>query len=154
MAKPFPIYSNLSSNSQKAFTLYNNKRFGERKQGKVFYSKYEALYLVEAKKAEFINKKLKLKKNEEDDYLVFKDLRKKGYIVKTGLKFGTEFRVYKNKEKHAKWLIDIIANKNKINLKDFISKNRIAHSTGKKLLLAIIDSQQDITYFEISWIKP
>ena len=39
----------------------------------------------------------------------FKDLRKKGYIVKTALKFGADFRVYekgvKPGEDHAKWVV-------------------------------------------------
>ncbi len=155
------IHPNLTSNSQQAFSLENKSRFGEKKSGKIIYTKYEALFLVELKKAES-KKKIKLNNKEKNNYLVFKDLRKKGYIVKTALKFGAEFRVYKKNSGlrkgksplHAKWLLDILTNKNKINLKDFLSKNRIAHSTGKKLLIAIIDSQQDITYFEISWIKP
>jgi len=148
------IQKNLTSNSQKAFTLQNSKQLGEKKQNKIIYSKYEALYLVETKKAEFTGKLPKLKKNEENNYLVFKDLRKKGYIIKTGLKFGTEFRVYKPKDKHARYLLDITTQKQKLNYKDFIAKNRIAHSTGKKLLIAIIDSQQDVSYYEIGWVKP
>tara|TARA_Y100000310_G_C20679775_1_gene815208 strand:+ start:538 stop:978 length:441 start_codon:yes stop_codon:yes gene_type:complete len=142
------IYSDLTSNSQQAFTLFEKSKFGEKKHGKIVYSIYEALYLVETKKAK---SKKKLNKGQQTNYLIFKDLRKKGYIVKTGLKFGCEFRVYKKKDKHARYLVTII--KNKINLKDLISKNRIAHSTGKKLLLAIVDSQKDITYLQIDWTK-
>ena len=92
--------------------------------------------------------------NQENNYLVFKDLRKKAYIVKTGLKFGCEFRVYKKSDKHASYLLEITTDKQKITLKDFISKNRISHSTGKTLLLAILDSQKDITYYNVGWIKP
>lgn len=147
------IHSDLTSNFQKAFTLFAKSKFGEKKSGKIHYSKYEALYLIETKRAES-KKKIKLNIKEKNNYLVFKDLRKKGYIVKTGLKFGAEFRVYKSKkEKHAAWLV-YIPKKQKIDFKDFVSKNRIAHSTGKKLLIAIIDSQQDITYYEVSWLKP
>lgn len=149
------IHSNLTSNSQKAVTLAKNKKFGEYKQGKVIYSKYEALYLVETKKAEFVSKPLKLKADEQNNYFVFRDLRKKGYIVKAGLKFGVEFRVYENlKAKHAKWLVYAAKDSDKINLKDFIAKNRIAHSTGKKILMAVIDSQQDVSYYEVGWVKP
>ena len=151
MKNLFQIHSDLSSNSQKAITLAKNKKLGEIKQGRVIYSKYEALYLIENKKAES-KKKIKLNKQQQNNYLVFKDLRKKGYIIKTGLKFGTEFRVYKKKDKHSNWLVEVIDKK--INLKDFISKNRIAHSIGKKFLLAIVDSQKDITYYEVGWKKP
>jgi len=145
------INSDLTSKSQQAFTLFEKSKFGEKKSGKIIYSIYEAFYLIETKKAES-NKKIKLNKQQQKNYLVFKDLRKKGYIVKTGLKFGTEFRVYKGKSPHAQWLLEIIDKK--INLKEFISKTRISHSTGKTLLLAIIDSQKDLTYYNISWLKP
>jgi tRNA-intron endonuclease len=169
MAKKFPIYliaKQLFSNSQQAVTLTKNKKFGEFKKNKVIYSQYEAFYLIENKKAQLIlkekptsiNKALKIisRKQKEflNNYLVFKDLRKKGYILKTGLKFGAEFRIYNKKEKHALYLTYILNSKQKINLKEFVSKNRIAHSTAKKLLIAIIDSQQDITYYEVNWIKP
>jgi len=80
------IHSNLTSNSQQAFTLQNKSKFGEKKSGKIIYSKYEAFFLVETKKAES-KKKIKLNNKEKNNYLVFKDLRKKGYVVKTALKF-------------------------------------------------------------------
>ena len=147
------IHSNLTSNSQQAFTLFEKSKLGEKKFGKIIYSIYEVFYLVEAKKAK-TKKKIKLNNQQQINYLVFKDLKEKGYIVKTGLKFGVEFRVYKKKDKHASYLLEIATDKQKITLKNFISKNRIAHSTGKTLLLAIIDSQKDITYYNINWAKP
>ena len=147
------IHPDLSSNSQQAFTLFENSKFGEKKSGKIIYSIYEAKYLVETKKAES-KKKIRLNKQQQNNYFVFKDLRKKGYIIKTGLKFGCEFRVYKKSDKHASYLLEITTDKQKITLKEFISKNRISHSTGKILLLAIIDSQKDITYYNVSWMKP
>lgn len=156
---------NLQSTSQQAFTLENNSKFGEKKQGKILYSRYEALYLIESKKAKLTNKKtIKLSGKDKLNYIIFKDLRKKGYIVKTGSKFGIEFRVYKKLKKgvpegakplaHAQWLVHPTTTSNKLNYKDFTAKNRIAHATGKKLLIALIDSQEDITYYEIDWVKP
>jgi len=172
----FPIQiKTLSSNSQQAITLAKNKKLGEFKQNKVIYSPYETFYLIETKKANpYLNQKkisenkaLKIlsKKDKEflNNYLVFKDLRKKGFIPKTGLKFGAEFRVYDKKIKgvkegakplaHASFLTLITSPKQKIKWQEFISKNRIAHSTAKKLLIAIVDSQQDITYYEVNWKK-
>lgn len=145
------IHSNLTSTSQQAFTLENKSRFGEKKQGRIVYSVYEALYLIENKKAVG---KIKLKNKEEtNSYLVFKDLRKKGYIPKAGLKFGADFRVYVKNEKHAKYLVHIVNEKDKIGFKEILTKTRISHSTAKKLLIAIIDSQEDITYLEVDWLK-
>jgi tRNA splicing endonuclease len=36
---------------------------------------------------------------------------------------------------------------------DFASKNRIAHSTKKRLLIAVVDEENDVSYFEINWMK-
>lgn len=161
----FPIYSRanrLSSNSQKALTIADTKKLGEIKNKQVVYTAFEAFYLIKIKKAELIknNKKLTqeqaekvLLKNKElqNKYLVFEYLKNRGYIVKTGLKFGGEFRVYEKNKKHATYITYII-NKN-INIQEFISKNRIAHSTAKKLLLAIIDDEESILFYDVNWTK-
>ncbi len=158
------IYSDLSSNSQQAVTLQRTKNFGEYKNGKVVYSPYEAAYLIEIRKAQLIknNKPLLLNqalkhilrsKDFQNTYLVFKDLRKKGYISKAGLKFGADFRVYVRGEKHAKYLLHLADEKYKVSFKELLTKTRISHSTAKKLLIAIIDTQEDITYLEIDWVK-
>lgn len=166
-SKKFPIHltsNQLSSNSQQAITLANTKKLGEIKNKKTIYSPYEAFYLFEQKKAEIIKKqpltsdqliKLFSKKHKDfyKKYLIFKYLRKKGYIVKTALKFGGEFRIYEKKSKHAKWIVYPIINQ-KINLNDFIAKNRVAHQTAKKLLIAIVDPEEDILFYESDWIKP
>ena len=91
-------------------------------------------------------------------YAVFKDLREKGYIVKTALKFGADFRVYpkgvKPGKKHAKWIVFVEHETGKLTWHEFAAKNRVAHSTRKNLLLAIVDEEGDITYYEVRWIKP
>ena len=165
----FQIYlssDRIFSNSEAAFHLENSKKLGEKTSEKIIYSPFEALFLVETNKAEITkgNKPLSsenlislFSKKHKDfltKYLVFKNLRNKGYIVKTGLKFGSEFRVYdkNNHNKHARWLVYPVKSE-KINLDEFISKNRIAHSTGKKILLAIVDSEEKIIFYEINWLK-
>ena len=170
MQYKFPIYyskDRIFSKSQKAFQLQDSKKFGEKEEGKIIYSSYETLFLIETKKADLIKSKKSIKTEEiiknfsKKDrnfiikYLVFKYLRNKGYIVKTALKFGGVFRVYEknNLGKHAKWLVSPIKQSEKINLEDFISKNRITHSTGKKLLLAIVDQEENISFYETDWIK-
>ena len=160
----------ISSNSQEAFTLQKKSSFGERVGDKIQYTLSEAIYLLEQKKLEVFTQGKKLDKTEllkkiqridkriESKYLVFKDLRKKGYILKTALKFGADFRVYekgsKPKKSHAKWLVFINHESKKLSWHDFSAKNRVAHSTKKKLLLAIIDEEGDVTYYEVKWVNP
>ena len=165
----FNIYlvgNQIFSNAQKAISIQDSKKYGELKQGKVIYSPFEVLYLVEMKNAEAYYKdkliseggliEILSKKDREFyiKYIVFRDLRKKGQIIKTGLKFGAEFRVYDKKSPHAKWIVYPIKQSEKIKWGEFIAKNRIAHSIAKKLLIAIVDSEENIIYYEISWIKP
>jgi len=158
----------VSSNSKEAYTLSKKSSLGEHIGEKVIYLPEEALYLLEEGKLEIIqqNKSLsiieatkkiqKLDKKITLKYPVFKDLRKKGYLIKTALKFGADFRVYNKgkKREHSKWIVFIDHESNKTSWQEFSAKNRVANSTKKKLLLAIVDNEEKVTYYEISWLKP
>ena len=91
-------------------------------------------------------------------YCVYRDLRKRGYIVKTALKFGADFRVYdrgiKPGEDHAKWIVYPVHESTALTWYDFAAKNRVAHSTKKRLLIGIVDEESDVTYYEINWKRP
>ena len=160
----------ISSNTSEAHTLYKKSCFGEPIREKIQYSLSEALFLVEKGKMEIIlrTKKVQLKelikkfqkidKRIQIKYPVFKDLRERGYIVKTALKFGADFRVYdkgtKPGKKHAKWIVFTDHESNRITWPEFSAKNRVAHSTRKSLLLAIVDEEGSISYYTVNWIKP
>ncbi len=163
------IQKSIQSNDTNAFALYEKSRFGEKAREKIIYSLSEALYLVERSKLELVEKSKILSKEEIikkfskiekkflTKYIVFKDLRDKGYIVKTALKFGAEFRVYdrgkKPGEEHARWIIFTDSETGKLTWHEFAAKNRVAHSTKKKMLLAIVDQEEDVNYYEVGWIK-
>jgi len=164
------IGNKISSNSEEAFSLNEKSSFGELAGEKIIYSFSEGLYLIEKKKMEIIfqkknlsYKKLLEKLHRKDrriqtKYSVFKNLRDKGYVVKTALKFGADFRVYdrglQSKKSHAKWIVFTDHESKKMSWHEFSAKNRVAHSTKKKLLLAIVDEEDDVSYYEVSWIKP
>ncbi len=161
----------ISSNSSEAKFLCKKNSFGEIVEEKIHYSLAEALFLVEKgkmeisssrnkkiPKKELLNKFQKIDKRFQIKYSVFKNLREKGYVVKTALKFGADFRVYekgtKPGKKHAKWIVFVDFENNKFTWHEFSAKNRVAHSTKKNLLLAIVDEENSITYYEVSWVKP
>ena len=85
-------------------------------------------------------------------------MRNRGYIVKTALKFGADLRIYergvKPGEEHAKWILYPVYESNGLTWQEFAAKNRVAHSTRKKLLIGIVDDENDVTYYEIEWKKP
>jgi tRNA-intron endonuclease len=158
------------SNSKEAANLYGTSRFGEILEGKVHYSLVEALYLVQKGKMnvhvksrklsfqKFMNLCLEIDNRIQTKFLVFRDMRNRGYIVKTALKFGAEFRVYnkgvKPGEDHALWILYPVHENNSLTWHDFSAKNRVAHSTKKNLLIGIVDEEGDVTYYQVSWIKP
>jgi len=168
--KSYLIGKIVSSNSKEAYSLNQQRNFGEKIEDKIHYTLPEALFLVEERKMDIYSKNKQLTKEELKKYLekfdkkfwikylVFKDLRKKGYVVKTALKFGAEFRVYEKKadikKTHSKWLVFTESESKKFNWHEFASKNRVAHSTKKNLLVAIVDEEGSILYYETSWIKP
>jgi tRNA-intron endonuclease, archaea type len=168
MIKGYFIGSKVVSTSPSSFSLYEKSRFGEKKGKKIEYSAFETLFLVEQGKMEvFFGKKLiefedLLKKFRRQDkrvdtkYSIFVDLRKKGYVVKSALKFGGEFRVYdrgRMEKDHARWILNSVREGEKIDWHDFAAKNRVAHSTRKNLLFGIVDEEGDVTYYEIGWVK-
>ena len=154
-----------------AKSLYDQSRFGELKEGKLQYSLVEALYLLEKGKMQIIdnhNKKIsyedfikdanKIESNFWVRYVVFRDIRGRGYIVKTALKFGADFRVYdrgiKPGEDHAKWILYPVHERSVFTWTEFAAKNRVAHSTRKKLLLAVVDDENDVSFWETRWLRP
>lgn len=158
------------SNAKEAFTLYETSRFGEPKEGKIYYSLVEALYLLEKGKLQIYKGKKKLnsnafmqeaqflEKNFHTRFVVFRDMRNRGYIVKTALKFGADFRVYergvKPGEEHAKWILYPVFESAGLTWHEFAAKNRVAHSTRKRLLIAIVDDENDVTYYICQWTRP
>ena len=160
----------ISSNAAEAHGLYKKSSFGEPVGEKMQYSISEVLFLTEKEKMEVFSRNKKIPKKElmnkfkrkikkiQIKYPVFKSLREKGYIVKTALKFGADFRVYdkgaRPGKKHAKWIVFTDHESRRVSWSDFSAKNRVAHSTKKNLLLAIVDEEGDITYYEVKWVKP
>ena len=164
------VGESVSSNSPEAFSLYKKSHFGEPVGEKIQYSLSEALLQTEKKKMEILLREKKIpakeliKKAQRADkrisikYPVFRNLRERGYIVKTALKFGADFRVYdkgaKPGKKHAKWIVFSDHESKKLTWHEFSAKNRVAHSTKKNLLLAVVDEEGDVSYYEVRWIRP
>ena len=162
----------LTESSDNARELYNQSRFGELlDDGRVQLSLIEGLYLLEKKRLilydarnklidseAFLKKSKKFEPNFWVRYCVYSDIRNRGYIIKTALKFGADFRIYdrgvKPGEDHAKWVVFPVHEGSTLTWYEFAAKNRVAHSTKKRLLIGIVDAENDVTYYEIKWLRP
>ncbi|MBS3095882.1 tRNA-intron lyase [Candidatus Woesearchaeota archaeon] len=162
----------LTESSDNARELYNQSRYGELlDDGRVQFSLIEALYLLEKKRLiaydsrnksidfqGFLKKSQKAEPNFWVRYCVYRDIRNRGYIIKTALKFGADFRIYdrgvKPGEDHARWVVFPVHEGSTLTWYEFAAKNRVAHSTKKRLLIGIVDAENDVTYYEIKWLRP
>lgn len=116
---------------------------------------YETVFLIEngllhvgnSSKAEIIRQATQARKEFNSLYEVYKDWRQRGYVIKTGFKFGTHFRVYfpgakpiKKDEKdwiHSKHVIQVFPRESKLLISEWARAIRVAHSVRKTFILAV-----------------
>ena len=150
-------------------SFLREKGFGEARGKIQELSLIEALFLIENEKIEIIrnNKTLKfediikigneIEKNFYSKYLVYKDLRSRGLLVRTGLKFGSDFRVYERgstiKSGHSKFLVHVIPEEYTCSFPEITRATRLAQSVNKKMVYAIVDEEGCITYYQIERVK-
>ncbi|KYK33591.1 MAG: hypothetical protein AYK22_06395 [Thermoplasmatales archaeon SG8-52-3] len=140
------------------------KPFGEGLQ----LSIVEAIYLQEKNVIEIysvddkrITKEdlLKLVKDQQPDiilrYYVFKDLKKRGLLVKTGFKFGAHFRAYSKKpgDTHAEYLVHVVSKGFKSTWAEISRAVRLAHSVNKEIAFAKVDKTK-IDYIKFGRLRP
>ena len=162
----------ITEASNSARELNNTRAFGTvLEDGRLQLTLTEGLYLLEKKRIQVLDGRKKVidlpayvtKANKVEPtflirYAVYKDMRNRGYVVKTALKFGADFRVYdrgiKPGEDHARWIVYPVHEGERYTWFDFAAKNRVAHSTKKRLLMGVVDGENDVTYWEIKWVRP
>ncbi|HDD26545.1 MAG TPA: tRNA-intron lyase [Acidilobales archaeon] len=93
--------------------------------------------------------------NFDDLYIVYKDLRERGFIVRSGLKFGADFAIYTERPgvQHAPYLIKVFKGFDKVDPIDLVGLGRLSHSVRKRLILAVITPSNEIKYVMLKWVK-
>lgn len=97
-------------------------------------------------------------------YQLYKDLRDRGYVVRSGLKYGTHFRVYdrgvrpvkgaREEWEHARYLAHALPESATYSIAELSRFVRLSHSVRKTLWLGVVDGEGDITYFQITRATP
>jgi tRNA-intron endonuclease len=167
-----------------AVSLYDDSGYGkplpEEKPDRVELELVEAAFLLERKKLKVFQKQKSRKKSVKfkdlikvasdtiDDfqaqYAVYRDLRTRGYLVKTGFKFGTHFRVYdrgvklrrgpKAPHEHTKWIIHAVAEESAFSLPELSRAVRLAHNIRATMLWGVVDKESDVTYYLVQRVTP
>lgn len=165
------IDDKVSLRDKKEADRLRQRGFGEAKGKELVLDLFEALYLMENGKLgvvdvkdqgieeeEFSKYASKKIKNFYGKYQVYNDLRERGFVVKTGFKFGFDFRVYPRGKKpgqaHSQWCINVTSQQDKYNFIEMSRMVRLAGNLKTKLLNAVVDSENDINYYEVNRITP
>jgi len=164
----------LVSDEKEANSLYQKGFYGDMKSGgKLSLALIEAIYLVEknrliVKKGKTAKKELTveelLKLGEKVDkgiypqFVTYTDLRDRGYLVKTGFKFGAHFRIYSRGDipgqSHSAFMVHAVPEYYNLTMTELSRIIRLGHSVKKKMWLAVVDNEGDLTYYQTRRIKP
>jgi tRNA-intron endonuclease len=87
-------------------------------------------------------------------FLVYSDLRSRGYVVRTGYGKGLLFRVYprgaKLNEATAKYFVCAISEGSPLQVTELDTFSKQAKQNRKKLMLAVLDRQGEPTYYLVA----
>ena len=152
----------LNPDSQKDL---EQKGYGEFEKNKFYLKSFESLYLLYVgvltlfkgkKKVDFDSLMQICKKNDEGiltKFLVYRDLRTRGYTVKDGFGFGSDFRVYSKGdfgEKGAKFLVFGLSEGKQEKIGKFQKKIEEIIKMGKEPIIAVIERRGEIIYYKIT----
>ena len=160
--------------------LYDNGYFGQpvgirKPKSSVFdkpleLSLLECAYLTKIGRAQVLDPKddhiltldeiLELGRKTSDDFkdrfLVYSQLRELGYVVRPGLKFGTDFAVYEKGPglDHAPFLVHVIPQKDGVVPLDIVRAGRLVTSVRKRFIIATVKDNGEIAHYSFAWHRP
>ena len=141
------------------------KGYGETEKEKLFLKPFESLYLLYAKKLILKKGKKQIdfdsfmtlcQKTDSDvltKFLIYRDLRNRGYVVKDGFGFGSDFRVYERGhfgEKGAKFLIFGLNEGQQEKMGNLQKKVEEITQMGKEPIIAVIERRGEVIYYKIN----
>ena len=87
-------------------------------------------------------------------YLVFSDLRGKGYVVAPGIKFGCDFAVYERGPgiDHAPYLVQVFRATDELTATGMVLAGRLATTVKKQFILAVPKvAEKEVDYIGLDW---
>ncbi|WP_287584570.1 tRNA-intron lyase [Candidatus Borrarchaeum sp.] len=91
-----------------------------------------------------------------EKFLVYTDLRKKGYVVRPGLKFGADFAIYEHGPgiDHSPLIVHVLSRGVELSPIELVRAGRLATTVRKKFTIATVPPDGTPRYFMFSWFKP
>jgi tRNA-intron endonuclease len=144
-----------------------SRGYGKLKNHKLFLKPYEALFLLNKNIIELVDEKSgegidfqkllhtceKLDSNIWVKFLIYRDLRSRGYVVREGFGLGIDFRVYEKGRygtETAKYLILGVQEGKPITIEELTQILKNVQSLKKKLILAVLSRRGEVVYYSLS----
>jgi tRNA-intron endonuclease len=100
----------------------------------------------------------------QPQFITYRDLRDRGYLVKTGYIFGCHFRVYergvklirgpKAPHEHTKFVVHCVPEEAAFSLPEMSRAVRLAHNIRATFVWAVCDRENKVTYYIIQRFTP
>ena len=144
------------------------KGFGEIIKKKFFLKPFESLYFLYTDKLKLtrgnqqinfdsmMQECIKFDNDILTKFLIYRDLRTKGYIAKDGFGFGSDFRVYERGqfgEKAAKYVVFGLSEGKREKMGLLQKQIEQMTKMGKEPVIAVIERRGEVIYYKISRIK-
>ncbi|MCX6689435.1 MAG: tRNA-intron lyase [Methanoregula sp.] len=142
-------------------TLYEQSGYGRPDKEGLRLAPQETLYLIHRQKievegytfdtllAEFADEKNFLR-----TFLVYRDLRERGYVVQTG---PHDYRVFRRGEKpgtgESLYSVRVLSERYPVRFATLIEEVVAAKNMRKQYVLAVVDDEDELTYYEIKFQK-
>ena len=143
-------------------SLYEQGGYGRPKESGLTLSPEEALYLLQRGKLEpegFDFDSLLMQfadlHNFLRSFIVYRDIRERGYAVQAG---PHDFRVFRRGQRPGKgttqYLIRVLSERDPIVFEALIREVETAENMRKNYLLAVVDDEEELTYYDIRFHRP
>ena len=141
--------------------LYDQSGYGRPEGEGIRLAPQESLYLLHRQKIEIpgytfdtLLAKYGDQRNFLRSFLVYRDLRERGYVVQTG---PHDYRVFRRGEKpgpvKSLYLVRVLSERDPIRFAKLIEEVVTSRNMRKQYVLAVVDDEEELTYYEIKLQK-
>ncbi len=91
----------------------------------------------------------------DEKYAVYRSLRKRGYVVTPGIKYGCDFAVYEHGPgvDHAPYIVQVRSLGDGLSASEIVEAGRLATTVRKTFIVAVVDGG-DVRFLSFKWWKP
>ena len=143
---------------KEAISLYEQNGYGRKeKDGTLRLDPKEALYLLARGKLEIpgytfdsLLKECAKTKGFLRNFIVYRDIRERGYVITTG---PQDFRIFPRGQRpgkgNSRYLMRVLSERDVIDFASVIADAKAAANMRKLFVIAVLDDEHELTYYEV-----